>query len=643
MAPLAAWSVDSESVMAPTAAEGRAFARALDGAKAGDWPAAEARAERAAGPLGADIIEWLRLREGNGVWTEFRDFLSRNGDWPGLDALRRAAEVRMPLNLPPDEVVAFFGGAAPLTGVGALRLGDALRDTGRPAAAEAVIAAAWTDLSMTRSEQDAIAADWPATVAPLDTARLDSLLWRGLTGEAEGMLPRVDADAEALARARIAVRRGEDGSTALIEALPAKAQSDPGLAYERYLYRVRQGRWDEAADYMLRYSATAETLGRPEMWMERRANLAREALQRGDVATAYGLAAGGHGTAGSDYADAEWMAGFIALTRMNDPARATGHFERFQGLVFTPISLGRAGYWLGLARAAAGDEAGATRAFLAASSQQTSFYGQLAAERLGINFEARFAADTAAPDWRVQPFMSSSTVRAGYLFLLAGEDGRAALFFRRAAEGRPPETRAAIAQMAIDLGRPHIGVRIAKDAALGGIVLPAQYYPLHAIARQDWPVPTELAMAIARQESEMNPAAASEAGARGLMQLMPATASDVARARGIAHDPARLTRDPMYNARLGTAYLSEMLEYYHGSYVLAAAAYNAGPGRVDQWVKAFGDPRAGADPVVWIESIPYSETRNYVMRILEGMQVYRVRLRGTPMPVQIAADIRRAG
>ncbi len=631
------------TAVAQTAAEGRAFARALEVAKAGDWNAAEAQADRAAGPLGGDIVEWLRLRGGNGAWTDYRDFLARNGDWPGLDAVRRAAEVRMPLDLPPAEVVAFFGGTAPLSGVGALRLGDALRDTGHMDKAAAAVGAAWTNLSMTLSEQDAIGRDWATTVAPLTGARLDALLWRGLTGEAEAMLPLVDADTETLARARIAVRRDEDGSTALINALPAKMRSDPGLAYERYLYRVRQGRWDEAAEYMLRYSTTADTLGRPEMWMERRANLAREALQRGEVATAYGLASSGHGVAGSDYADAEWMAGFIALTRMKDPGRAIAHFERFQTLVFTPISLGRAGYWLGLAREAAGDEPGAIKAFLAAASQQTSFFGQLAAERLGIGFEARYAEDTAAPDWRVQPFMDSSVVRAGYLLLLAGEDGRAAQFFRRAAEGRSPETRAALAQMAIDLGRPHIGIRIAKDAALEGIVLPAQYYPLHAIARQEWPVPTELAMAIARQESEMNPAAASEAGARGLMQLMPATASDVARARGIAHDPARLTRDPMYNARLGTAYLSEMLEYYHGSYVLAAAAYNAGPGRVDQWVKAFGDPRAGTDPVVWIESIPYSETRNYVMRILEGMQVYRVRLRGAPMPVQIAADIRRAG
>lgn len=629
--------------LAQTAAEGRAFGRALEMAKADDWAAASAQADRAAGALGSDVIAWLRLRDGDGAWTDYRDFLARNGDWPGLDTVRRAAEVRMPLALPPAEVVAFFGAAAPLTGVGALRLGDALRDTGRADKAEAVIDTAWTGLSMTRSEQEAMARDWATTVAPLNSQRLDMLLWRGLTGEAEGMLPLVDADWQALARARIAVRRDEDGSSALINGLPAKTRSDPGLAYERYLYRVRQGRWDEAAEYMLRYSTTAATLGRPEMWMERRANLAREALRRGEVATAYGLAASGHGSKGSDYADAEWMAGFIALTRMKDPARAIGHFERFQTLVFTPISLGRAGYWLGLAREAAGDKDGAARAFLAGSGQQTSFYGQLAAERLGIDFEARFASDTAAPDWRTQAFMASSVVRAGYLFLLAGEDGRAAQFFRQAAEGRTPETRAALAQMAIDLGRPHIGIRVAKDAALEGIVLPAQYYPLHAIARQEWPVPTELAMAIARQESEMNPAAASEAGARGLMQLMPATASDVARARGIAHDPARLTRDPMYNARLGTAYLSEMLEYYHGSYVLAAAAYNAGPGRVDQWVKAFGDPRAGADPVVWIESIPYSETRNYVMRILEGMQVYRVRLRGTPMPVQIAADIRKTG
>ena len=191
--------------------------------------------------------------------------------------------------------------------------------------------------------------------------------------------------------------------------------------------------------------------------------------------------------------------------------------------------------------------------------------------------------------------------------------------------------------MAIDLGRPQIGLRIAKDAAGDGIVLPAQYYPLHAIAEAEWQVPTEYALAIARQESEFDAAAGSGAGARGLMQLMPATAQHMAEVAGEPYEPARLTADPLYNARLGTEYLARMLDYFDGAYVLATAAYNAGPGPGRRVARGERRPaRPGAStPVAWIESIPFTETRNYVMRVLEGLHVYRARLEGVPVPVRI--------
>ncbi|MFO1107481.1 MAG: lytic transglycosylase domain-containing protein [Amaricoccus sp.] len=630
-------------VRAQSAEQGAALARALGEARSGDWDGATAAAQ-SAGTVAAEIVTWLRLRDGTGDWPDYTAFLARNPDWPAAASLRRQAETRMPKGLPPAEVIGFFAASPPQTGTGALRLAQAQAAVGHEAAAQQAIARAWTELSLTGAEAEAIQRDWPDVAARLDRRRLDMLLWRGLTSEAEAMLPSVDADTAALAKARIAVRRDADGTTAMIAALPPRLQQDPGLVYERYLYRLRQGHWEDAEAWMLRASSSAETLGRPEIWMEKRADLAREALSRGDVETAYGLAAKGYGTAGSDTADAEWLAGFIALTRMDDPRRAADHFRRFRSLVFTPISLGRAGYWLGLAEERAGHADAAEAAFREAATQQTSFYGQLAAERAGQELDARLVGDAPVPDWRTEGFMARPVVQAGTLLLRAGEDGRASLFFRQAASGQPASARAALAQMAIDLGAPQIGIRIAKDAAGEGLVLPRQYYPLNEIAGQRWPVPTELALAIARQESELDPTAASDAGAKGLMQLMPATARSVALEEGIPFDPDRLGRDPLYNARLGTGYLERMLERYGGSALLAAAAYNAGPNRADAWLASLGDPRKdGADPAVWIESIPFKETRNYVMRVLEGIQVYRVRLKGQPAPVELAADIRGTG
>ncbi|MFQ8429847.1 transglycosylase SLT domain-containing protein [Amaricoccus sp. W119] len=623
--------------------DGRALAEAMGEARAGDWTTALARARAADAKVGADIILWVRLTDGVARFEEYRDFLAREDDWPGLERIRRRAEAKMPESLAPEAVLAFFGDAAPLTPAGALRLANALAALGRDSEARDLIARTWTTMAMNGLDQAGVRADWEAVVAPHDVERLDMLLWRGLTEQAEAMLPYVPEDWQALGRARIGVRRDVEGLMTLIEAVPEPLAQDPGLAYERYLYRVKQRRWQDAAEYMLEQSTSAETLGRPEMWMERRANLARDALHRGDVETAYGLAASGHGTSGADYADAEWLAGFIALTRMNDPERAIGHFRTFATLVGTPISLGRAGYWLGRAEAAAGDARAAEAAYREGARHQTSFYGQLAAEEAGVEFDPGLATVAEPENWQAAPATSGAVARAGTLFVLAGDDATAARFFRRAAEGRNPEERAALAQMAIDGGRPHIGLRVAKDAAAEGMVLPAQYYPPHRMTRESWPVPTEWAMAIARQESEFNARAGSGAGARGLMQLMPATAETVARSEGLDYDRAKLTADPIYNARLGTGYLARMLARFGGSYVLATAAYNAGPGRVEQWVAEFGDPRQpGIDPVVWIEEIPFAETRNYVMRVLEGMQIYRARLNG-PGPIRLAADIGGAG
>ncbi len=644
--PLFLWG--ALALAAPAAAqtqgEGAVLAKALAEARTGDWTAAAATAGTTGSPVAEDIVRWLRLRDGGGTWTDYAEFLARNANWPGLALVRTRAEQAMPAGLPAETVIAFFATEPPRTGAGALRHADALMTLDRNDAAEAEIVRAWHELSMTGSEQAAILARYEAALTPHHVTRLDNMLWRGLTAEATNMLPLVDAGWQALGAARIGLRRDVDGTTALINAVPRSLQSDPGLAYERYLWRVRKGRWDDAEAFLLQHSTSAEALGRPELWMERRANLARQALRRGDVDTAYRIAAQNFGRSGAAYADSEWMAGYIALTLRDDPETAVAHFRRFNDAVFTPISLGRAGYWLGLAL----DETGATdearEALAMAAGHQTTFYGQLAAERLGAEADAGIAGDDATPDWRDQPFLNSTVVQAARLLIMADDDARAMQFLRHAAETLPAGPRAALAQMAIDLGRPHIGVRVAKDAAAAGMILQNQYYPLHDLAGGDWPVPTELAMAIARQESEFNHRAISPAGAKGLMQLMPRTAEQVARLLGTDYDERALTADPDYNARLGTAYLRQMLDRYRGSLILTAAAYNAGPGRVDQWLQTFGDPRGpDVDAVAWIESIPFEETRNYVMRVMESLHVYRARLSGRAEPIRLVTDINRTG
>ena len=643
LALVATPSVAPTAAKGQTAEQGQILAQALAEGRAGRWSNAGAVGARAGSQVVADIVLWARLREGVGTWAEFANFLARNGNWPNGVTIRREGERLIPQGADPAAVIGFFGTALPKTGTGAIRLADALSQRGRGGEAQAMLQRAWPDLSLTRDEQSAMLGRFGGLIASYHVARVDNLLWNERLNEAEAMLPHVDAGWGALARARIGVRRDLGNTTQLINAVPGPLAGDPGLAYERFQWRIRKGRWDEAEDWIATYSQSGAALGRPEMWMERRPGLARQALRKGNVEKAYRLAAANFGTQGSDYAESEWLAGFIALTRMNDPGRAIAHFGRFEKAVFTPISLGRAGYWLGLAHERAGQSGAARTAYARAAQHQTSFYGQLAAERAGIGADGRLAGN-GAPNWRSSGIMRSPVVQAGYLLHLAGDEARAVQFFRLASESMGAGDRAALAQMAIDLGRPHIGLRLAKDAASAGIVLPSQYYPVHSMAQQEWAVPTEFALAIARQESEFHSGAVSHAGARGLMQLMPGTAQSVSRALGIGYDTGKLTSDPLYNARLGTTYLAQMLGEFRGSYILAAAAYNAGPGRVRQWLGEFGDPRQpGVDPVVWIETIPFNETRNYVMRVLEGLHVYRARTTGRAQPVRLAADISRTG
>ena len=436
---------------------------------------------------------------------------------------------------------------------------------------------------------------------------------------------------------------------AVFEAMPP-ARPDPPLsgragrnwgAFDR-LWDRRERR--EAARLLDQITVERAGLGRPADWAWRRRALVRSLAREGEARRAYRLAARHHLTpqAGYSYADLEWLAGWIALTDLSSPDIAIGHFERFAAVVETPISLGRAGYWAGRAEAARGRPAAAREWYALAARYQTSFYGQLAAAEIAAPGDVRLAQATL-PDWRETPVRDDPLVRLAVLLHFAGERGLAYQSFVHAAgEMARVEALAGLGDLALDLGLEHLAVRVAKIAARKGHVVPGAYYPLHPLAGYAGIVEPSFALSIARQETELNPRAVSHAGARGLMQLMPATARRVAGWIDEPYDRARLTRDWRYNARLGQTYLARRTEQFAGSYVLAAAAYNAGAHRVEKWIDRLGDPRRGdVDMIDWIESIPFSETRNYVQRVMEGLYVYRTRLSGEAGEMTIRADLAR--
>ncbi|MGJ8603206.1 MAG: lytic transglycosylase domain-containing protein [Marivita sp.] len=617
----------------------RPLERAMDLMRAGNWAAAQIEA-RADGQAALDVILWHSLREGLGTPREVQDFLSRNPDWPGLPFLREKSEGAM-AGAPADVIRAFYADHVPETGAGALSLARALLTADDRPAAEAVILRAWQSLTLTAEEQAAFLSAHADLLASQLTRRLDTMLWEGRISNARAMLPLVDDGWRALAEARLALRVDAAGVDTLIDAIPAALSADAGLAFERFNWRMRKGRTEDAVELLLARSKSRDTLGRPDIWARQRDDLVRRLMRAGQYQTAYEVASSHHLTEGSSFADLEWLSGYVSLRFLNAPERAIGHFRALRGGVETPISLGRAGYWLGRAHAAAGDTAEAAAAYAFGAQYQTGFYGLLAAEAGGLPPDPLLAGNEVFPDWREAPYTQSSVFTAAILLLDAEEKVLSERFLTHLAESLDRTQIGQMGQMLDDLGLPHVQVMLGKRAAQFGHEVHAPYYALHPLAEVAHPVPTELVLAIARRESEFDPGVVSPVGARGLMQVMPATAQEVAGWLDLEYSEPRLLSDPVYNAVLGARYLESLARQFDGNAVMIAAGYNAGPSRPIRWMEERGDPRAGGmDMIDWIEHIPFTETRNYVMRVTESLPIYRARLGRDPHPVPFSQELR---
>ena len=623
------------------AENGALLKRALEQAEAGEWQSSARIAARIPDESASALIEWTRLRAGEGDFTDYTQFLSDYGDWPGLKLLRRRGEAAIPPFYRPSEVFAYFENQPPQSGIGAIRLAEAHLARGEDEDAANVIERAWTDFTLTREEEDLIAAGYPEVVTQVQRKRLNNLLWKGRLNEARRMLSRVDEGYRRLAEARIALQAEENGVDARIAAVPEVWQNHPGLAFDRFQWRISKGRWDDAETFLTEYARAGAKLGEPEEWANRRRGFARRAMRAERFEEAY-LIATAHGLSeGSHYADLEWLAGYIALQKLNRPSIALGHFTKFNNAVASPISKSRAGYWLGRTFDALGSTESAKTAYEAAATHQTAYYGQLAAERIDADPDPLLFNGTDIENWRRADFIRNPAVQAGILLIYAGEFPQARRFFAHLAETFTAEQIAQLGDLAMELGQPYVALGVAKQAALRGIIAPEAYFPVTDLAETSTSLPPEVVMAIARRESELRVDAASPAGALGLMQLMPATARAMSGEINVRYSRDKLVEDWRYNAALGTRYLSQMLRRYDGSYVLAFVAYNAGPGRADQWIKEYGDPRdPQVDVVDWVEGIPFRETRNYVMRVMESLYVYRARLSGNRPDLRISQDLK---
>ncbi|GHD48708.1 lytic transglycosylase [Thalassobaculum fulvum] len=630
----------------PLHAEGRlppgdsAWRTTLAFAEDGDWAAALAVPGRTDDAELASVLTWLTLLD-DGRPADFAaiaEFLTAHPNWPGEYQLELRAERLMPGTIPASARVLWFRTHPPRTTEGRLAYLDALATTGATDTLVPEVRRAWRELDLGNKALKDFLDRYGKHLRPVDHQdRLDEMLWRGKAAAATRTLPLVSDGWRRLADARIRLREGRGGVDRAIEAVPVELRDDPGLLYERIRWRRQRGMVTGARDLLF------EAPPKPEfeaLWWRERSWHIREALDAGNAEDAYLLAASHVQRGGVAFAEAEWLAGWIALRFLDRAEDALRHFRVLYENVSTPISLGRAAYWAGRAAEALGDAATARAWYGRGAEQPTTFYGQLAAARLGAT-EIALAPSAPVSEADARRFHARDLVRATEALIRIDRRKLAERFLRTLAYQASSEADSlAVARLAARSGYTSAAVYAARRAARGGASLIEIGYPILDPLPDDSPEPA-LVHAIIRQESGFDADAVSRVGARGLMQLMPGTAKQTARTAGVEYDLGSLIADPNYNVRLGRTYLNEMIARFNDQYVLAIAAYNAGPHRVNQWIARYGHPASpDVDVIDWIEKIPFSETRNYVQRVLEGLHVYRGRLPRAPAYAETAGGWR---
>ncbi len=625
-----AWAAPGRAASPLSETDRAHYEAAYHAAANGRWQSVWRHADRAKDQFARKGLDWLYMqdRRNSRSFQEIAAFIIQNPEWPRLATLAFRAEEKIDADTPGNAILSWYEDRAPTTLNGVQHLARALTNAGRIADVPAMAQRAWIDLDLPGRAEHTFRQDFRQYItADANRARMERLLWEGKTGLAARQARRMPQAERHLAEARIALRTFAGGVDRAIARVPDRLKNDPGLIYERVRWRRRKGRNAEAADLLL--NAPVDPGRWTSQWWRERGILARRALRDGKISQAYRLASDHGAEEGFPFADAEWLAGWIALRFLDDPLLAFPHFQRMYGNVSFPVSLSRAAYWAGRAAQAAGKPAIAAQWYATAARHGTSFYGQMAAAHLQPEYRPPLPREPQPIKPERAAFESRELVRLARILSVAQADRTLRRILRHLADTADRKLDyVLLSELAEDLGRPHDAVYAARQAIKKQIMLSRSGYPVVPLDRGIGLGP-DVVFGVIRQESGFERAAQSSAGARGLMQLMPATAKAVAKQQQLPYRKDSLTANHHYNIALGSAYLKNLIERFDGSMILALAGYNAGPHRARRWLRDFGDPRTGVHEALdWMEMIPFEETRNYVQRVLENITVYRQRLTG---------------
>ncbi|HEX6859336.1 MAG TPA: lytic transglycosylase domain-containing protein [Caulobacteraceae bacterium] len=616
----------------------------LDSARQGQTDSAMAARGGIADPLVRKIATWAVV-DSIGDQLSFYEVDTARKELAGFprQSKRQAlAEKKLETSgMDANRIILWFGGNEPETAEGAMALAAAYRMSGRAGEATALVKKFWREKTFEADVQRRMLARFGDVLSVDDhVARADLLLYGPQGPATQDIVNLLPEPHRAKAEARMALRAGSSDAQSRWLGLSPEQQLDPGVAYERAAYLRKQGLDALALNLVPTFGKPPTEEAAIRVWTERRA-LIGTALRAGNAMAAYRAAANTGMTTGPQAAEAEFYAGWIALTRLKDPQLAARHFAAIEAAGGSPITLGRALYWQGRAAEAAGDAVGAKSYYGQGAKHLTTFYGQLAAEKAGLKTLDIGKDPVPTAEDRIR-FEGREPIQAARILQQVGARDAFRVFVLHMDDVLPTAgEQALLVDLANTMADQELAMRVVRAGAQRGLILPERGYPVMNPPYVPGGAEPAFVLSISRQESNFDPYARSSVGARGMMQLMPATAQLVAKKMGESYSADRL-QEPLYNMRLGSSYLGDLISQFDGSYLMAAAGYNAGPGRPRQWTSYCGDPRGAAtDPLDYIECIPFAETRNYVMRTLETTQVYRARLAGGSTPLRLSQDLNR--
>ena len=595
------------------------------------WNSAMKEVKKSRSKLLKNLVMWMYLKEpsNNLTFQDYKRFIDKNPEWPRINRLRYLAEHKINFkNVKPKEVIKFFEKKEPLSGYGKIKLGEAFLTKGNTKKAHSLIADGFKTANLSSIEHRYLNKKFRNLLTKEDyIERAKYLAWEQDFYELRRTLRYLPTGYKELYFARFALMTRSYGVDSAIAKVPAQFKDDIGLQFDRAKWRRKRGRYDSALEIINNLPQDPKLLVKPDLWFKEKFIIARSRINKKRFEEAYGLLIN-HGVLDSaNLAEAEWHAGWLALRFLNKPDAAVQHFKTMYDGVNYPISKSRAAYWVGKAYEQLGKDQNSKDWYKKSSVFNTTFYGQLASAKLNKNdFKVKNSFTFSEEDYK--KLLKTDLARAVILLSELDMTQKGKDILRHlGSEERSIKEQVLAGKLSQQVGRLDFAIQIAKQTSYQNKNLLELNYPIietPKIVSKRAVLPQEVILSLIRQESEFDRDANSWVGAKGLMQIMPATGRLVSKQAGLRYSRSRLIEDEFFNLQLGCYYISGLNEEFNGAIYMAFAGYNAGPHRVRRWVKRFGDPRKGEiDPIDWIELIPFTETRNYVQRVIENIQVYK--------------------